>query len=252
MNDEDQTLAWSFDSAGGMSPLCNSHNSITDGVLAIVYRKLITTALKYMPVVLSAHCPLSPKTGAPVQTPKLRTLQKMILSFFHNAMALVEQVTDPGLLRVVVEESARVVAYVGSSRKSVKAYLKVCLGLVAGAGSEEEDGREGVRMAAMLAVRRLAQTSRATLDAVLKVCSQVPIPEAKLTRCLGDLPHLPPDMQKHQRAHTRGDQLYEEQWCRAVCARSGCGVSACVWLYSATSYLAEECDQGEGQRTRPG
>ncbi|KIY63741.1 Noc2-domain-containing protein [Cylindrobasidium torrendii FP15055 ss-10] len=164
MHDEDQKLAWSFDSAA-------------------VYRKLITTALKYTPVVLAFHCPLSPKTGAPVQTPKLRTLQKLILSFFHNAMTLVEQVTDAKLLRVVVEESARVVGYVGSSRKSVKAYLRVCLGLVAARGDNdegEEDGegrgggrgkgeeREGVRMAAMLAVRRLAQTSRATLDLVLK------------------------------------------------------------------------------------
>lgn len=49
----------------------------------------------------------------------------MILAYFHNVIHLLSQLTDTELLRLAVTESAKIIPYVVSSRKSVKVYLKV-------------------------------------------------------------------------------------------------------------------------------
>lgn len=50
----------------------------------------------------------------------------MILSYFHNIMHLLSQMTDTEMQRLALTESAKLVPYITNSRKSVKAYLKVC------------------------------------------------------------------------------------------------------------------------------
>ncbi|KAI0944516.1 hypothetical protein AcW1_002201 [Taiwanofungus camphoratus] len=147
MNEEDQVLAWTIDNPS-------------------IYNKLVITALKYTPVVLEHHCPskTSPngKFKAPTQTTKWKALQKLILSYFHNIMHILTQLTDDAMLRLALAESAKLVPYVTSSRKAIKIYLKTCLGL----WSSAEDS---VRIAAFLAVRKLASaTDESIMDLVLK------------------------------------------------------------------------------------
>jgi len=49
----------------------------------------------------------------------------MILAYFRNVIHLLSQLSDTELLRLALTESAKVIPYVVSSRKSVKLYLKV-------------------------------------------------------------------------------------------------------------------------------
>ncbi|KAJ7260970.1 Noc2p family-domain-containing protein [Mycena haematopus] len=147
MNEDGQVLAWSIDNSS-------------------VYTKLITTALKYTPVILEHHAPYKSlpngKFKPPAQTPKLKALQKMILSYFQNVIHILSQLTDDEMLKVAVTESAKIIPYIVSSRKAVKAYLKKCLEL----WSSAEDS---IRIAAFLAIRKLASaTDESILDHVLK------------------------------------------------------------------------------------
>ncbi|KAJ6619052.1 Noc2-domain-containing protein [Mycena sp. CBHHK59/15] len=147
MNEDGQVLAWSIDNSS-------------------IYSKLITTALKYTPVVLDHHAPYKSlangKFKPPTQTAKLKALQKLILSYFQNVVHLLSQLTDNDMLHVAVTESAKIIPYIVSSRKAVKLYLKKCLDL----WSSAEDR---IRIAAFLAIRRLASaTDESILDNVLK------------------------------------------------------------------------------------
>lgn len=81
--------------------------------------RLICTTFDYKNVHLLFH-PSKP----PTQTPKWKTLQKMILSHFHNIIKLLPQLTDNEMLKLALGESSRVVPYIIHSRKAVKAYLK--------------------------------------------------------------------------------------------------------------------------------
>lgn len=113
-----------------------------------VYNKLITTALNYTPVVLAHHCPYKSladgklyvlqsvnisfwhlraacRSKGPVQTPKWKTLQKLIMSYFHNVMHLLTQLTDQDMLVMALTETSKLVPYVTGNRKSIKVYLKV-------------------------------------------------------------------------------------------------------------------------------
>jgi len=129
-----------------------------------VYDKLVRTALRYTPVVLEHHVPYKTRSDgrlcvfsllamlshnlhianskAPTQTHKLKTLQKLITSFFHNTIHIISQLSDSDLLKMAVTESTKILPYVLSSRKTVKLYLKVsiacfpplCLSLILGSG----------------------------------------------------------------------------------------------------------------------
>ena len=115
--------------------------------VSAVYNKLITTSLKYTPVVLEHHCPCKilpngklcvpcawsvslsahPRANSkgPTQTRKWKTLQKLILSFFHNAIHVLTQLSDRDTLVLALTETAKLVPYATSNHKSVKLYLKV-------------------------------------------------------------------------------------------------------------------------------
>ncbi|KAI0776831.1 Noc2-domain-containing protein [Trametes elegans] len=147
MNEEDQVVAWRIDRS-------------------TVYNKLVTTALRYTPVVLEHHCPYrtlaNGKFKAPTQTNKWKTVQKLILSYFHNVLHFMGQISDNDMLRLAFTETAKLVPYVTSSRKTVKAYLKTCL-------SYWSSAEDSVRIAAFLSVRKLAgATDESVLDLVLK------------------------------------------------------------------------------------
>ena len=113
-----------------------------------MYDKLVRTTLRYTPVILDHHVPyktlpngrlcvlcqsLIPQeltlthcqSKAPTQTQKLKTLQKLITSFFHNVIHITSQLSDPELLKMAVTESTKILPYVINSRKSIKLYLKV-------------------------------------------------------------------------------------------------------------------------------
>ncbi|TFY62316.1 hypothetical protein EVJ58_g3941 [Rhodofomes roseus] len=141
MNEEDQALAWTIDSPS-------------------VYNKLVVTTLKYTPIVLDHHCPcktlVNGKMKGPTQTPKWKTLQKLILSYFYNAVHLVSQLSDTEMLRMAVTESSKLLPYVMSSRKAVKVYLKSSLDLWSSAD-------DSVRIAAFLAIRKLASAADASI-----------------------------------------------------------------------------------------
>ncbi|KAG2143860.1 Noc2-domain-containing protein [Suillus cothurnatus] len=147
MNEDDKVLLWRIDNAA-------------------VYTKLVTTSLRYTPIVLAHHIPYKTlpngKFKQPSQSAKQKALQKLTLSYFNNLVHLIPQLTDPETLRLALTESAKILPYVVSSRKAVKTYLKKCLEL----WSTSEDD---IRIAAFLAIRQLASsTDDSIVDLVLK------------------------------------------------------------------------------------
>lgn len=144
MHEEEEVLAWTIDSPAG-KVLSSISNHMDWWGTCIVYGKLVTTTLRYTPVVLEHHVPYKKLHGerlwaistlteyladdilskAPSQTPKLKGLQKLILSYFHNVVHIMGQLTAYDMLVLVVNENAKLIPYVVSSRKPVKAYLKV-------------------------------------------------------------------------------------------------------------------------------
>ncbi|KAH9976631.1 Noc2-domain-containing protein [Lactifluus volemus] len=170
MNEDDKVLAWTIDSP-------------------TVYDKLVRTALRYTPVVLDHHVPTKlcqtdvfihhlltrRRSKAPTQTQKLKTLQKLIVSFFHNIIHITSQLSDPELLKLAITESAKVLPYVTSSRKTVKRYLKACLDLWSTAD-------DSVRMVTILAIHKLASApDESILDLVLKSTYQTLVKSSKNT-----------------------------------------------------------------------
>ncbi|KAI0297010.1 Noc2-domain-containing protein [Multifurca ochricompacta] len=160
MNEEGKVLAWTIDNPA-------------------VYDKLVKTALRYTPIVLEHHVPYKTlpngRFKAPAHTQKLKTLQKPIISFFHNIIHITSHLSDPELLKMAVTESTKIVPYIISSRKTVKQYLKGCLGLWSTAD-------DSVRMATVLALRKLASAAdESILDLILKNIYQTLVKSSKST-----------------------------------------------------------------------
>ncbi|KZT52128.1 Noc2-domain-containing protein [Calocera cornea HHB12733] len=131
-----------------------------------VFNKLVVTALKYTPIVLSHHLPYKTlpdgRYKPPAQNKKHATLQKMILSYFNNILHLLEQLPDGDMKVLVLSDSAKVIPYIVSSRKVVRDYLKLLLELWS-------SGTDDTRMTALLAIRRLAASQdQSILDMCLK------------------------------------------------------------------------------------
>lgn len=117
----------------------------------------------------------------PTQSPKQRATQKLILSYFNNVTHLIPQLIDNEMIRIALVESSKVLPYIITSRKAVKTYLKVSFFIIVDGVSWSHGPRQrclelwstaedSVRMAAFLALRKLASASDdAILDTVLKV-----------------------------------------------------------------------------------
>ncbi|KAF8591770.1 Noc2-domain-containing protein [Ramaria rubella] len=143
-----------------------------------VFRKLVTTALRYTPVILDHHVPYkilsNGKFKQPATSKKFTGLTKLLLSHFHNVVHVISSLPqhssmegdddgkDVEMTVLALTESAKLLPYIIGSRKAVKIYLKTCLRLWSSA-------QDNVRIAAFLAIRRLASsTDESILDLVLK------------------------------------------------------------------------------------
>lgn len=131
-----------------------------------VYNKLVVTSLKYTPMILAHHVPyktlsngklyvlfsgfqicglLLPSTQfsryskPPTATPKLQTLQKLIQSYFLNILHILDQLTDAEMIKLAVEESAKIIPWVLGSRRGIKLYLKVGSSLLQEAAFADAD-----------------------------------------------------------------------------------------------------------------
>ena len=95
----------------------------------------------------------------------------MITAYFSNVVHLMTQLTDAPTIVLALNESAKIVPYITSSRKIVKVYLRACLTFwSSGSGGTADDGGDSVRIAAFLAVRRLTRGGdQAITELVLKV-----------------------------------------------------------------------------------
>ncbi|TDL26990.1 Noc2-domain-containing protein [Rickenella mellea] len=160
MNDDEHASVWTIDNAS-------------------VYDKLITTALRYTPIVLEHHVPYKTlpdgKFKPPTQTPKQKILQKLTLSFFYNIIHLLEQFSEHDMILLAVNESAKLVPYIVGVRKAVKLYLKTLLRLWS---SAEDD----IRIAAFLAMRKLTSSSDESIkDMVFKGAYLTLVRSAKST-----------------------------------------------------------------------
>ncbi|KAG8810553.1 Nucleolar Complex 2 protein, partial [Serendipita sp. 399] len=148
-----------------------------------VFDKVVTTALKYTPIVLDHHIPYrklpNGRYKPPLQSPKQQTLTRLVSTFFMSILHLLSQIADPQLLVTCLVESAKMVPYIVGNRKVVKAYLKACLGLWSSPNVDNKDemetedqgsaGGDKVRIGAFLCIRKIALGSdESLLDMVLK------------------------------------------------------------------------------------
>ncbi len=135
---------------------------------ARVFNKLVLTALKYTPVVLQHHVPLSEDKQGNIKIPsnnkKWNLIKKPIQSYFSNLFLLTETLTEPRMLEIVVRESTRMVPYALCIPKTTREFIKVALNLWSSQVSED-----GVRMSAFLTLRRLGMAGgTASLENVLR------------------------------------------------------------------------------------
>lgn len=135
---------------------------------ARVFNKLVLTALKYTPVVLQHHVPITEDKRGNVKIPsnnkKWNLIKKPIQSYFSNLFQLTETLTEPRMLEIVVRESTRMVPYALCIPKTTRKFIKVALNLWSSQVSED-----GVRMSAFLTLRRLGMSGgTALLENVLR------------------------------------------------------------------------------------
>lgn len=135
---------------------------------ARVFNKLVLTALKYTPVVLQHHVPISEDKKGNIKIPsnnkKWNLIKKPIQSYFANLFQLTGTLTEPRMLEIVVRESTRMVPYALCIPKTTREFIKVALNLWSSQVSED-----GVRMSAFLTLRRLGMSGgTASLENVLR------------------------------------------------------------------------------------
>lgn len=160
---------------------------------AEVFNKLVLTALKFTPVVLAHHLPYKtlPNGRVRLQAAKKSApanLDRLILSHFSTLLHLIKSLpttpsaisgddeADAGsLLATAVAESAKLIPWILSARKHLRAYLKVLLDLWSSAG-------DSVRVAAFLAIRKLfVAGDEAVKDIALRNIYRALLPPMRLT-----------------------------------------------------------------------
>lgn len=181
---------------------------VNDGA---VFNKLIITTLKYVPVVLAHHIPYKEVSGRyklPTQSAKFTALQRPIQAYYANLHRLLRTLPDPGMLYVVLTESAKMVPWLLHNRKVAREHVKILLDLWATANDK-------VRIAAFLSIRKIAAAGdEVLLDLCLKVSSSAHSPRtasADAPRLTGRVPKFRALHEAHDGAHAAGDQPDEEQ-----------------------------------------
>ncbi|WVN87242.1 uncharacterized protein L203_102419 [Cryptococcus depauperatus CBS 7841] len=144
---------------------------------AQVFNKLVITTLKYTPVVVAHHFPYKTLSQGKIklQLPKKlnQPLNRLVLSHFSTLLHLIRSLPSTpssvvanedegvnGLLLTAIRESTKLVPWILSARKHLRAYLKVLLDLWSSSGDD-------VRIAAFLSVRKLFVAGD---DAVKDLC----------------------------------------------------------------------------------
>ncbi|KAG8879387.1 Nucleolar Complex 2 protein [Tulasnella sp. 331] len=141
------------------------------------FNKVVITALKFTPIALKHHLPYRElpdgRYKAPTSNPKQAALVKLVASFFSSIVRFSSQITDSDMNVLVINESAKLLPYVTTNRRSLKAYLKMCLELWCSA-------HDRVRIAAYLALRRMGMCADASLlDMALKATYLILVRSAK-------------------------------------------------------------------------
>ncbi|KAK4045973.1 Nucleolar Complex 2 protein [Microbotryomycetes sp. JL201] len=118
-----------------------------------VFNKLVTTALKYTPVVLAQQVPykdINGKYKLSTNSKNYSTAQRLIKSYFVSLQALLRSVSsDSDIPAMAVNESSKLVPWIVGNRKVARGWIKMLLSLYDSATDE-------VRVAAFLALRKLA------------------------------------------------------------------------------------------------
>ena len=131
---------------------------------AKVFNKIVITTLKYTPMILQHHIPA--KTTADgrfkvaTNTKKWALLRKPIISYFSSLFHLLQTLSDKQMLYLVVSESAKMVPYALTNKKTSRELIKHMLTL----WSTSDDN---VRVVAFLVIRKAAAGGDAD---VLELC----------------------------------------------------------------------------------
>ena len=148
---------------------------------------------------------------------------------------LITQLSDASTIVLALNESAKIVPYITSSRKTVKVYLKACLTLwSSGCGGDTDDDGDGVRVAAFLATRRLTRGGdQAIAELVMKV-SHISNYIWLLIIPLGHVYDFSAVFQIYQRVQSPLHQSHEKHCVRRIPRRRRTCVPTRVWLYPTT------------------
>ncbi|KAK4046846.1 Nucleolar Complex 2 protein [Microbotryomycetes sp. JL221] len=112
-----------------------------------VFNKLVTTALKYTPVVLAQQVPYTDLNG---KYKNYATAQRLIKSYFVSLQALLRSVaSDSDIPAMAVNESAKLIPWIVGNRKVARRWIEMLLSLY-------DSSTDEVRIAAFLALRKLA------------------------------------------------------------------------------------------------
>ncbi|TNY21295.1 Noc2p family-domain-containing protein [Rhodotorula diobovata] len=131
-----------------------------------VFEKVVTTALKYTPVVLQTYSPYKEVAGKyklSTNSKQYATTQRLLKSYFVSLQALLASTSSAsGIPSLAVAESAKLVPWVVGNRKVARGWVKLLLGLYDSASDE-------VRVQAFLALRKLAVAADHSLrESVIK------------------------------------------------------------------------------------
>ncbi|GAA93909.1 uncharacterized protein L969DRAFT_92183 [Mixia osmundae IAM 14324] len=131
------------------------------------FNRLVNLVLRYVPLVLAQRVPYRELPNGRFKTPntsrQYASAQRIVKSYFASLVQLLEQVTDPDLLRLSLTESAKLLPYVIGNRKVLKDYLKALVSLWSGPSADR------VKLAAIIVLRKLALAGdAAVLDDILK------------------------------------------------------------------------------------
>ncbi|KAF8737840.1 Noc2 protein, partial [Rhizoctonia solani] len=90
MNDEEVETRWKIDSAAGKH--ISTYFMLVQADMKTVFNKLVTTTLKYTPIIAAHHAPYKTLPGDKFKPPTTNaTLSKLLLSHLYNAIRLIEQ-----------------------------------------------------------------------------------------------------------------------------------------------------------------
>ncbi|KAJ9094837.1 hypothetical protein QFC20_006815 [Naganishia adeliensis] len=157
---------------------------------ALVFNKLILTALKFTPVVLAKHIPFKELPSGRFKVSKVPKSQArpplFIKSHFSTLMFLIkslpatsnaseEESDASSLLLTAVSESTKLLPWVMDNKKQLKAYLKLLLDLWSSAA-------DNVRIACFLAVRKVYKAGDESIkELCLKNIYSALLPPLRLT-----------------------------------------------------------------------